>query len=252
MNRSPILLVHGAWHGAWCWKPLQNSLATLGLESSAIDLPGHGDRRRSSWLVRWRDYIEAVHAAVAACKVPPIVVGHSMGGGVVSGAAELSPGSFKALVYVAAFVPIAGESISDLARAEPPARAPKPRLARGEVYYEPDDAASLFFHDVDDAGRWAAQVQPQPMRPARTAIRLTPERFGTVPRYYVACDRDRAISPAFQQRMIERTAMRQVFRMDSGHSPFLSNPDRLAAILAQIADAVDCDTDQASLQRVPT
>jgi len=252
VTRPPILLVHGAWHGAWCWKPLQKSLSTLGVESSAIDLPGHGDRRRLSWLVRWQAYIEAVHAAVAACKVPPIVVGHSMGGGVVSGAAELAPEIFKALVYVAAFVPLDGESISDLAKTEPPARGLKPRLIRGEVYYEPDEAASLFFHDVNDAERWAALVQPQPIRPVRTAIHLTSERYGSVPRYYVACDRDRALSPAFQQRMISRTPMKQVFRMDSGHSPFLSDPDRLAAILAQIADAIESDTDQASMQRVPT
>lgn len=242
MSGAPILLVHGAWHGAWCWAPLRKSLATLGIESVAIDLPGHGDRQRLSWLVRWRAYVDAVRAAVESCNVRPIIVGHSMGGGVISGTAELVPESIRALVYVAAFVPIDGESIADMAKSDPATPGLLPRLSRGEVYFKPNDAAALFFHDVADPDFWAAQVQPQPIRPVRTPIRLTPERFGSLPRYYVACDRDRAISPSSQQRMIERLPMRRVFRMESGHSPFLSDPDRLAAILAQIADETDFDT----------
>ncbi|MEG3126000.1 alpha/beta fold hydrolase [Sphingomonas sp. GB1N7] len=236
-----VLLVHGAWHGAWCWGPLQTSLSALGVDSVALDLPGHGYRRRLSWMVRWRAYIDAVHDAVAQYDVPPIVVGHSMGGGVISGAAELAPELFGALVYIAAFVPLDGESISDLAKTEPPAPGLKPRLSRGEVYYEPDDASSLFFHDVPDAGSWGAMVQPQPIRPVRTPIRLTSGRYGSVPRYYVACNSDRALSPAFQQRMIDRTPMRRVFRMESGHSPFLSDPQRLAAILEEIIDGIGAD-----------
>lgn len=241
MARPSILLVHGAWHGAWCWAPLRARLAALGIESVAIDLPGHGERRRLSWLIRWQAYIDAVRDAVAAFDVPPIVVGHSMGGGVIGGAAELAPELFRALVYVAAFVPLDGESIGGLAKQEAAAPGLKPRMTRGDVYFEHRDTAGLFFHDVPDADRWAAMVQPQPIRPTRTPIRVTPERYGSLPRFYVKCDLDRALSPSFQQRMIDRTPMRRVFRMNSGHSPFLSDPDRLAAILAEIVEEVGAD-----------
>ena len=206
------------------------------MKSEAIDLPGHGERRKLSWLVSWRQYIEAVRYAAATFDTPPIVVGHSMGGGVIAGAAELAPGLFRALVYVSAFVPLHGESIAALAKTEPPNPNVRFRLSRGEVYFEPQDAASLFFHDCSQPEQWAALVQPQPIRPVGTAIRLSADRYGAIPRHYICCDNDRALSPAFQQRMIERTPMQSVSHMDCGHSPFLADPEGLADLLAGIRD----------------
>lgn len=230
----PILLVHGAWHGAWCWAPLQERLSSLGIRSVAIDLPGHGARRRLPWLVRWRDYIEAVRDAAVEFDVPPIVVGHSMGGGVITGAAELEPDLFAALVYVAAFVPQQGESILALAKQDRPMPGLRAHPLRGEIQVPPDDAIRNFFHDCQAADHWAGLVQPQPFRPTRTGVQVTPERQSSIPRYYVNCRQDRAISSEFQLFMARRSAMRRIFEMDCGHSPFLAAPDRLAAILAEI------------------
>ncbi|MDA9009342.1 alpha/beta fold hydrolase [Alphaproteobacteria bacterium] len=128
-NNTTFLLVHGSWHGAWCWKPVQESLAGLGFSSLAIDLPGHGLNASlpASFLQRPLDpavfaseasplaefgievYSEAVlqgakkARAVGANKV--IVVGHSMGGVPLTFAAAQHPELFDGLVYLAALAP---------------------------------------------------------------------------------------------------------------------------------------------------
>jgi pimeloyl-ACP methyl ester carboxylesterase len=233
-----ILLIHGAWHGAWCWAPLQGELARRGIRSSAIDLPGHGTRRRPGWLTSWRGYVDAVVAAAAGCDRPPLVVGHSMGGGVITAAAERAPDRFAALAYLAAFVPADGDSVMSLAQREPPMPGARVDLLRGELCIAPQAARETFFHDCPDPDRWTARLQGQALRPVRTPVRVTPERYGRSERYYIRCLRDRALSPAFQQAMIDRTPMHATFTMDTGHSPFLARPGELATILARIVESL--------------
>lgn len=131
--KSPFLLVHGAWHGAWCWGKINPLLAAAGHAVLAIDLPGHGlnaafpaafdIQPRTSALatefspiagITLADYARAVADAVdsllAAGFPAPIVVGHSMGGGAIHAASELlGPGKIARLVYVAAFMPKDGQ-----------------------------------------------------------------------------------------------------------------------------------------------
>lgn len=233
-----ILLVHGAWHGAWCWGPLQERLAAIGLRSVAIDLPGHGARRRPSWLTTWRAYAKAVHDAAAEFATPPLVVGHSMGGGVMTAAAELAPERFAALVYVAAFVPQDGESIGALARRTPALPGLRPRPLHGDIVVTAEAGRETFFHDCPDSEDWTRRLQPQPLRPTLTPVRTTPQRAGSRKRYYVYCRHDRALPLEFQQAMVEKAPMRRTFEMTTGHSPFLANPAELAGILAQVAAEV--------------
>jgi pimeloyl-ACP methyl ester carboxylesterase len=131
--KSPFLLVHGAWHGTWCWGKISPLLAAAGHPVLAIDLPGHGlnaafpaafdVQPRTAALatepspvagITLADYARAVSNAVesllAAGFPAPIVVGHSMGGGAIHAAAELlGPGKIARLVYLAAFMPKDGQ-----------------------------------------------------------------------------------------------------------------------------------------------
>lgn len=78
---TPIVLIHGAWHGPWCWDDVAAELRSRGHEVQAVTLPGHdrpGDHRRI-WN-RISDYVDAVDTAVAGASAPPMLVGHSMGG----------------------------------------------------------------------------------------------------------------------------------------------------------------------------
>ena len=84
-RRHPLLFVHGAWHGAWCWSHFQNWFADRGWESHALDLRGHGDspNDRSLRFTRIKHYVEDVAMVVESLDEPPIIVGHSMGGLIV-------------------------------------------------------------------------------------------------------------------------------------------------------------------------
>ena len=82
-TRPPVVLVHGAWHGAWCWQGnFLDYFAANGFETCAIDLRGHG-KSPAQKTMRWNrisDYVDDVLTLVETCEQPPIVIGHSMGG----------------------------------------------------------------------------------------------------------------------------------------------------------------------------
>lgn len=86
LHRTPILLLHGAWHGAWCWENWLGRFAELGYEVHAISLPGHGTSSlRKGHINRYTiiDYVDALATEVSRVSPTPVVVGHSMGGGVL-------------------------------------------------------------------------------------------------------------------------------------------------------------------------
>jgi len=85
-HATPLLLVHGMWHGAWCWNKWQHILADFGWESHAFSLPGHGASPATRKSVRWNnmnDYLSVLSAEIKRFERPPIVIGHSMGGALV-------------------------------------------------------------------------------------------------------------------------------------------------------------------------
>ena len=96
----PLLFVHGAWHGAWCWEPLMNHLSLLDRHGYALDLPGHGERKGEG--VRGlgiMDYVEAVGRFVdEQIGRPPVLVGHSMGGLIVQKYLESRPAAGAVLM----------------------------------------------------------------------------------------------------------------------------------------------------------
>ncbi len=85
-NGPPVLLVHGAWHGAWCWQGnYLDTFADAGFDTHAPDLRGHGQsppRKAMRWN-RIRDYVDDIACTIAELPAPPIVIGHSMGGFIV-------------------------------------------------------------------------------------------------------------------------------------------------------------------------
>src|SRR5690606_3684632 len=113
LEMSPVVLVHGAWHGAWCWAALQAELDRRGVPTYAVDLPGHG----ASLLPLGDLYGDAEHVAAVlaalAGRGPAILVGHSYAGAVVTEAAVRAPVPVGHLVYIGAFALDEGESVFD-------------------------------------------------------------------------------------------------------------------------------------------
>lgn len=232
-----FLLVHGALHGAWCWEKLVTLLEARGHRVLAIDLPGRGDDPIRGWRVKFSHFVDRVLDAAVRMDGPVTAVGHSWGGFAISGAAEAKPIAFKQLIYLSAFAPRGGDSAASLV-----ARNPKPtvrgswsnNLLRGELLPKAADAAFAFYNTCSHEDQnWAiARLRPEPIRPMLQKITLTPERFGSVPRAYIRCLQDNAISLAAQDQMIEDQAIESVISLDTDHSPFLSAPELCADALA--------------------
>ncbi len=185
---------------------------------------------------------------------PCVVVAHSMGGVVATLAAEREPALFDHLVYVAALAPVsgipagayvgseenAGERGTALLQGDP--------LAIGASRLDPGDPAGqaaireALYGDVDLFTASAAVSllnSDAPAGIATEAFTVTRERFGSVPHTYVACGQDQMIRPALQERFVREidavsAAPTAVTHLDSSHSPFLSQPEALAEVIAAL------------------
>ena len=207
----------------------------------AIDLPGHGDCEIDQKTVTMDDYVSAVCRTIDTVEhEQPILVGHSMGGLVVSQVAERYPNRLAGLSYICAYLPQSGESLMSIE-----ARNPAPRLT-GAIVPAPDMtvahinaelAAPVFYSDCveSDLRNSAAKLADQPGAPFLTPVSLSEEAFGTVPKQYLLCEKDQTIPAGLQEDMLSKRGDVDVVRLDSGHSPFLSKVDELAASLIDFA-----------------
>ena len=232
-------LVHGAWHGAWCFEKLVPALAAKGHRAVAFDLPGHGADRTPPEQVTLAGYVERVGEALSRLPEPALLLGHSMGGMVIAQAGEEHAPRVRALVYLAAFLPRDGESLGGLAI--PSAVTPnlRPDREAGVVRFDPAGARDAFYHDCSDADveTASARLCPQPVTPWTGGVSLG-ARYEAIPRHYVECTFDRAIPIAEQRRMQTATPC-CVHTLEAAHSPFYSMPDELAGVLDAIAREED-------------
>ena len=233
---ATFVLIHGSWHGAWCWDRLAPLLRKRGHRVTAIDLPAHGEDRTPLYRASLGGYSRRVRAAVADLEEKPIAVGHSMGGLAITQAAIDAPELFAALVYLCAFVPLAGESLVQLAGLDGESLiSASTRYRPTSIRVRPDKARALFYNECSDAdAAWAtAQLRPDPWLPL--IQKFAEPRHATLPRGYIECTKDRTISLPRQRAMAGRITFDRVVTLESDHSPFLSSPDELASRLHEMA-----------------
>jgi pimeloyl-ACP methyl ester carboxylesterase len=234
---ATIMLVHGACHGAWRWDRVVPLLLQAGHKVIAPNLPGRGDNGAPGWRWTLKAYAAILDEARAA-DGPVIAVGHSMGGPVISAAAEVAPELFARLVYVSAFLPLNGDSLASIAAMDKHSDLPGASSVswlKGVVTINPDRLGPVYYGDCSEADLdWVRpRLVPESLRPSVTKVRLT-ERFQSVPRSYIRCTQDRGLSIQMQDRLIERQPCQHVASLDASHSPFLSMPDRFVAALTAV------------------
>lgn len=233
------VLVHGSWHGAWCWQKVIPLLIKAGHQVLAPDLPAHGQDKSPFTNVTLADYVDCIGALLAECDEPVILVGHSMAGMVISQVAEQFPEKISMLVYLAAFLPQSGESLLSIAKLQKPTKLTQAmRIVSAEnAIYFPSEAMRLFAYQRTETSDYTA-IAPllcvEPFQPWVETVVLTAQRYGLVPRVYVVCEDDNAIHLASQQRMLQQTPCK-VFQLDCDHSPFYSNPKSLVEILMTLS-----------------
>ncbi len=237
---ADIVLVHGAWMGAWCWDGVIEALAERGIRASAVELAGHGLRSDVAAPDSLDVYAEDVVRALSSHGRPVALVGHSLGGLVASRAAELAPELVRSLSYVSAFLLPEGASFSAACAGL------EGSMMTDNLAYSPDQSRvgvhesalhQALAHDLS-AEAFAASVPKLVLEatgPLTTPLDISRPRWGRIPRYFIECTEDRAIPLALQRSMHQRWIMEGVYRLRSSHSPMLSKTDELAAVLATIA-----------------
>ena len=225
MSTPTFLLVHGAWHGSWCWRRLGEVLDERGATWAALDLPSSSSNDPLVDLEA--DVRELRRFSVE--RGPVVLVAHSYGGAVVAEAApKLS--ELRGIVYLAALVPRLGQSASEVTR-EYGRRSPLDDAIMREdglLRLDPVPASRALYGDCDNETRgWAInKVTSQTLASFRTP--RTSENIA-VASTYIICQRDQAIMPEVQEQIAQRCD--DIVEIDSDHSPFLSHAAELADLL---------------------
>jgi pimeloyl-ACP methyl ester carboxylesterase len=217
-----IVLVHGAWADGSGWRAIHDLLSERGFHVSIVQNP----------LTSFADDVAAADRVVARQEGATLLVGHAYGGAVITQAGNAA--NVTGLVYVAAFVPDAGESVESLMEDEPP--APLQPSADGFLFFNPAFFPQIFAHDLTTAqGAFLAASQ---LPPAATALGTPVSRaaWRSRPSWYVLASEDRIIPPAVQRRMATR-ARSVITDVRASHAVYMSRPRAVAETIAAAAHA---------------
>ncbi len=236
---ATFVLVHGAFHGAWCWTKLVPELERRGHRAVAFDLPGGGDDQTPIAKVTLDGYVSRVADAVTREADSVILVGHSLGGMSITAAAERVPERIRKLVYLSAFILRDGESLYTLLDPTAPADSVPPKGSSWDIVFSPVPTAAapnLFYNGCPEAdvAFALARLRPQANAPRLTRVSLTPGRFGRVSRAYIETTDDQAVQLAMQRGTVANTPCQEIPSLPTGHSPFFAAPAALAEALASL------------------
>jgi len=230
---ASYVLVHGAWHGGWCWGHVAPLLRAQGHVVVTPDLPGHGDDPAPANAQTLDSYVQRICGTVGALGGEVILVGHSLGGLVISAVAEALPERLRRLVYVTAFLPRDGDSLVRICSVDPdnPLNTASVRTPDGQcVTVDPERLHEIFYADcpAEDLAFARTRLGPEPLGVMFQAVHVTAERFGRVPRAYIHCSRDVALPLFVQEQMVAASPCGTVLTLPTGHSPFFAAPEALA------------------------
>ena len=232
---TDFVLVHGAWHGGWCWRDVVGRLRSAGHRVFAPTLTGLADRlhllTRETGL---ETHILDIANLLEWEELDDIVLcGHSYGGMVVTGAADRAAARLRALVYLDAFVPGDGQCVNDMAPPERVAAFERSAAERGDGWKVPPLPASAWLDDPALQAWVARKVTPHPLRCLTDPLPLS-GAWRTVSRrmHILASANDPSPFHAIHERVAAEAGWLRR-RIDGPHDLMISHPEETAALLLE-------------------
>jgi pimeloyl-ACP methyl ester carboxylesterase len=231
---TSIVLVHGGWHGAWCWRDVTPGLRAAGHDVHTPTLTGLGHRAHLlrpdiDLDVHVRDVTELLEFEDVR---DAILVGHSYGGMVVTGVADRVPERLARVVYLDAFVPRDGESLFDVLVPERREVYEQATREQGDGWRVPaPPTAALGVTDPATAVWLTARLRPQPLPTFEQRVRLRHPPGTAVPATFVHCT-EGPLAPSFGRfAQAARDAGWPVLELPTGHDAMVTMPERVVALL---------------------
>jgi pimeloyl-ACP methyl ester carboxylesterase len=223
--KPSIILVHGAFADGSSWKGVIPILEKDGFTVTAVQNP----------LRSLPEDVATTKRVIDAQKGDVVLVGHSYGGAVITDAAAGSS-KVKALVYVAAFAPDVGESLSGLIEKYPPSdlgQALAPDSA-SFLYINRTKFREIFAHDVSEDQTAIMAATQKPIAASAFGEPVTTATWKSIPSWYIVSTQDHAVNPELQRFMAKRINA-QTTELKSSHVPFISQPEAVAGIIKAAA-----------------
>jgi pimeloyl-ACP methyl ester carboxylesterase len=236
------VLVHGAWQAPYVWDSVKAILVREGNNVTVVELPGHGSDQTTPSAISMNLYTTTVVNAISPIPGKVILVGHSLGGMIISSVAEQIPSKIEKLVYLAGYLPASGQSLFGLAHTDPDSELGQPgALIFSDdsllVDVAPNDIVSTFIQDgTPQVQNLVLQnYRAEPSIPLTQPVTLTAANFGSVNKVYIETLMDHAVSPYLQNQMIAAAPnVSAVYQINTSHSAHLAKPDSVAILLTKI------------------
>ena len=222
-NGTNIILVHGGWADGSGWAKQIPILREAGHEVIAVQLPTHS----------LAEDVETVKRAISYIGGPAILVGHSYGGEVITNAGYNNP-NVTALVYIAAFAPDEGQSLSTFVD---PSKFPKELFlldSGGFIYLNPTVFRENFAQDVDPAEADLMAVVEKPFHQSIFVEKSGPPAWKQLPTWYQISESDRMIPPDVQHKFAEQMNATTI-SINASHASYVSHPDEIAKLILDAA-----------------
>lgn len=239
-SNKTILLIHGAWEGAWSWEQTIEYIEQKGHTVKAIDLPGHGDDKTPTSEITMALYANRVKKELEGIDGQVILVGHSFAGFVVTKVAEEIPEKIEKLVFVASAVPYEGKTAFEIFEEDE-----ESEFLENLIFSKDKSTATISRETIKNivfTGATDAQIDAvlpklvaQATKPFFEQVITTPENFGSVPQAYVETTLDRVISINGQRHGQKMLGIDEVITLERGHVPLETAPRELAEALVKIA-----------------
>ncbi|STX50739.1 acetoin dehydrogenase E2 subunit dihydrolipoyllysine-residue acetyltransferase [Legionella busanensis] len=236
-NYRTFILVHGAWHAAWCWEYIARALALKGHKVLTPNLPGRQINVNNRNNIGMQDYILYLIELIKEQSEQVTLVGHSMAGLIISEVAEAIPETIRELIFVAAYIPQGEQSLFSIAQASESNNL-TPYLIINEDYQTiclkcTENLVNVFFNQCSlvEAQTALSKIQPEPLKPLIESVKVG-QHFAKLAKRALVCRYDQALLLSDQLRMSKIVTDRIIY-LDADHAAYYSGTNQIIDALLQ-------------------